>query len=414
MNRQQKLEGALKELIAAVRTINHRPTHQIKVEGDDEPCYWQRKEWVDWILEGCDQADRMLAELRAELPDCGHPACRDLAEPHPLCTAATAFEAEQIEREAHRAARACIGQRISQLDLDHPAGMAEANALREALELLARPTPAQVEQQPVYQKPNWGNNYGYNKHVDMRCRDEANALVEHLEGLLDEVPEGPLYTTPVRPIPAQIVPPGYTIVPAEPTPEMIAAGDEVEDLYRRGTPATWGKVYRAMLEAALAPQKDCAWCAGAGHDYYGEACQRCQPAPQQSGLVSAVRAYLDAIDTGSDEYDVKRARSGVRHALAAPQGQSQAERDVLAERRRQVEAEGMSTAGDDCYCAAELPRAAAAYILNGANDDAPAIWPWAKSWWKPRDARSNYVRAGALILAEIERLDRAARPQGGE
>lgn len=93
--------------------------------------------------------------------------------------------------------------------------------------------------------------------------------------------------------------------------------------------------------------------------------------------------------------------------------QSCAALDVLAERRRQVEAEGMSTAADDRYQAAELPRAAASYILNGANDEAPAIWPWAKSWWKPRDARANYVRAGALILAEIERLDRAALAQGG-
>lgn len=87
--------------------------------------------------------------------------------------------------------------------------------------------------------------------------------------------------------------------------------------------------------------------------------------------------------------------------------------DVLAERRRQVEKEGMTSAGDDGYQAAELPRAAAAYILNGANDEAPAIWPWAKSWWKPRDARANYVRAGALVLAEIERLDRAAQIDGG-
>ncbi|WP_152359478.1 hypothetical protein [Pseudomonas aeruginosa] len=60
------------------------------------------------------------------------------------------------------------------------------------------------------------------------------------------------------------------------------------------------------------------------------------------------------------------------------------------------------------YCAAELPRAAAAYILSGANDEAPAIWPFSAKWWKPRDARANYMRAGALILAEIERLDRAA------
>lgn len=85
-----------------------------------------------------------------------------------------------------------------------------------------------------------------------------------------------------------------------------------------------------------------------------------------------------------------------------------AARDVLVERRRQVESEGMSAEGDDRYHAAELPRAAAAYILSGANDEAPAIWPWPDLAWKPRDARSNYVRAAALILAEIERIDRAA------
>ncbi len=94
---------------------------------------------------------------------------------------------------------------------------------------------------------------------------------------------------------------------------------------------------------------------------------------------------------------------------AAQAGQMpQAWLDVQAERRRQITAEGWTPEHDDLYCAAELPRAAAAYILNGANDEAPAIWPFVAKWWKPRDARSNYVRAGALILAEIERLDRAA------
>lgn len=94
-----------------------------------------------------------------------------------------------------------------------------------------------------------------------------------------------------------------------------------------------------------------------------------------------------------------------RAGLLAPQP-SAAARDVLAERIRQITAEGMTTTGDDSYQAAELPRAAAAYTLNGANEEAPAIWPWAKAWWKPRDARANYVRAAALLLAEIERIDR--------
>ena len=39
---------------------------------------------------------------------------------------------------------------------------------------------------------------------------------------------------------------------------------------------------------------------------------------------------------------------------------------------------------------------------------APFGWPhtWDASWWKPKDRRRDLVRAGALIIAEIERLDR--------
>ncbi|MEG6794395.1 hypothetical protein AB2C28_25440 [Pseudomonas aeruginosa] len=100
----------------------------------------------------------------------------------------------------------------------------------------------------------------------------------------------------------------------------------------------------------------------------------------------------------------------LRAMLAAEPGKEvpQAWIDVQAERRRQIEAKGWTPEHDDLYCSAELPRAAAAYILNGANDEAPAIWSFSAKWWKPRDARANYVRAAALILAEIERLDRAA------
>ncbi|MBW6265894.1 hypothetical protein KZ859_26075, partial [Pseudomonas aeruginosa] len=54
-------------------------------------------------------------------------------------------------------------------------------------------------------------------------------------------------------------------------------------------------------------------------------------------------------------------------ARAAQAGQvPQAWLDVQAERRRQITAEGWTPEHDDLYCAAELPRAAAAYILNGA------------------------------------------------
>lgn len=48
--------------------------------------------------------------------------------------------------------------------------------------------------------------------------------------------------------------------------------------------------------------------------------------------------------------------------------------DVQAERRRQITAEGWTPDHDDLYCAAELPRAAAAYILSGALDGGSFDW----------------------------------------
>lgn len=33
---------------------------------------------------------------------------------------------------------------------------------------------------------------------------------------------------------------------------------------------------------------------------------------------------------------------------------------------------------------------------------------WDMQWWKPGSPRRNLVKSGALILAEIERIDRAA------
>jgi hypothetical protein len=64
----------------------------------------------------------------------------------------------------------------------------------------------------------------------------------------------PNYTAYYKaPQPAQQEQVARKLVPAIATPEMIEAAEGVEDLYRRGTPETWGKVYRAMLAAAPQP-----------------------------------------------------------------------------------------------------------------------------------------------------------------
>ncbi|WP_319798280.1 hypothetical protein [Nitrobacter sp.] len=83
--------------------------------------------------------------------------------------------------------------------------------------------------------------------------------------------------------------------------------------------------------------------------------------------------------------------------------------DVIAERKRQIEVEGWEPGNDAEYFSGELAAAAACYALNayayGANT-APPDWPWDVKWWKPKDKRRDLVRAAALLLADIERLDK--------
>lgn len=100
----------------------------------------------------------------------------------------------------------------------------------------------------------------------------------------------------------------------------------------------------------------------------------------------------------------------VRDLIASAGPQTNAARDVLAERRRQIEAEGWTPEHDDEHGAGEMAAAAACYALNaaGCGCEVARNWPWDGSWWKPTTSRRDLVKAGALILAEIERLDRAA------
>ena len=116
------------------------------------------------------------------------------------------------------------------------------------------------------------------------------------------------------------------------------------------------------------------------------------------------------------------------HRPSQPQGddaldaQSQAAIDVLAERKRQISIEGWAPEHDDEHSTGELARAAGAYALyaaasmsehpgiwNSLHRSAAGAWPWdGPSKANTSTERRNLVKAGALILAEIERLDRAA------
>ncbi len=86
--------------------------------------------------------------------------------------------------------------------------------------------------------------------------------------------------------------------------------------------------------------------------------------------------------------------------------------DIAAERRRQVEAEGYDVQHDDEHGGGELARAAAAYAIGTTEEGFPSmvreLWPWQWHQFRPKSLRTDLVRAAALLVAEIERLDRAA------
>ena len=98
---------------------------------------------------------------------------------------------------------------------------------------------------------------------------------------------------------------------------------------------------------------------------------------------------------------------------------------IAAERQRQIDEEKWSAAHDDKHRQGELARAAACYALTPIIREqmllkrslASHLWPFEWRNWKPltphstadvrRQARIRELeKAGALIAAEIDRLER--------
>lgn len=90
---------------------------------------------------------------------------------------------------------------------------------------------------------------------------------------------------------------------------------------------------------------------------------------------------------------------------------------LIAERERVQNEEGWSALNDDSYVDTQLPRAAVCYLLlnplrtNIYYNIIGELWPFSASWWKPKDPEQDLIRAGQLIIAELERLERAKRKE---
>lgn len=91
--------------------------------------------------------------------------------------------------------------------------------------------------------------------------------------------------------------------------------------------------------------------------------------------------------------------------------------EIANERARQVEQEGWTPEHDDTHADGSLAAAAGVYAIHAAANGHSRggevdrayhkFWPWDAAWWRPTNRRRALVKAAALIVAEIERIDRA-------
>jgi hypothetical protein len=123
-------------------------------------------------------------------------------------------------------------------------------------------------------------------------------------------------------------------------------------------------------------------------------------------------------ETGEPLIDGYPLFTGLPGGKWPPENPSQALLDVLAEQKRQVEIEGRTTEHDDEHIPGELSSAGSYSIAavdelhslpqgdGNFKEKVPVSRPWSNERWKPGPRRRMLVKFAALILAEIEKIDR--------
>lgn len=98
-------------------------------------------------------------------------------------------------------------------------------------------------------------------------------------------------------------------------------------------------------------------------------------------------------------------------------------REIQSERLRHVR-NGLAAGSPLLHNTGVLARAGAAYALMVGTRDwsrgkqcglaNPPIWfPWERSKWRPLSPRADLIRATAMLVGEIEIMDRADTKGGG-
>ena len=170
------------------------------------------------------------------------------------------------------------------------------------------------------------------------------------------------------------------------------------------------------------------------NDYYNkldEARQRLAEARRELEIQRKAVGIKEIVSRPEGAYIVARPRSRSGASGHADEGTQEGSSggivrtgvDLIAiERQRQIDVEGWTPEHDDEHTHCELIDAslchagvAGSQLLDADGGEEAKVemmkqaWPWDRDWWKPSsDPVINLVKAGALIAAEIDRLQRAA------
>lgn len=177
------------------------------------------------------------------------------------------------------------------------------------------------------------------------------------------------------------------------------------------TNATPKDELRRYITDSNIPKNECEWWAHHEIDRLSRdlavAHARIQEVEKAFSEVFVLRAQVHSLEKHRDVC--------ARDLAAARRKQTTVISEIAAERKRQIEVEGWSVEHDDEWSEDELAEAAACYALHHPGHlGTTHSWPLDTQWWKPKDKRRDLIRAAALIVAEIERLDRLADPHKEE
>lgn len=182
-------------------------------------------------------------------------------------------------------------------------------------------------------------------------------------------------------------------------PDAASRAAEVMEIVAKATPGKW------------VVQDGCSW------RRIGTKTPRAKDGNVLRPHVHTDHSWDFAADDGKRDYNlaaivaaVNFVRDGLPALIAAHEALPSPIADIAVERARQIAEEGWTADHDDAHDNGELADAAACYARGKQMS---AVWPWDDKWWKPGpDRRGQLVKAAALIVAEIERLDRQALGDG--